>query len=111
MKWILPTGGRSCIGRQTLEAEGVTSLDQTRQRDCRAAGRDQLSDLSWYFVDKLFRMVGIFRGVKKRVADGNASSSEGGLLFAKIGPLAKEAWDQARIVGEHIRNGSSNGFV
>ena len=75
MKWILPTGGRSCIGRQTLGAEGVTFLDQTRQRDCRAAGRDQLSDLSWYFVDNLFRMVGIFRGVKKRVADGNALSS------------------------------------
>ncbi|MBP8671924.1 MAG: phosphotransferase family protein [Sphingomonadaceae bacterium] len=99
MNWILPADDRACIGGMDFEAEGLMSIDQAVERYCIAVGRDRLPDLSWYFAYNLFRMVGILQGIKKRVADGNASSSEADVMIAKIGPLAKEAWNQARMAG------------
>jgi aminoglycoside phosphotransferase (APT) family kinase protein len=99
MNWILPADDRACIGGMDFEAEGLMSIDQATERYCIAVGRDRLPDLSWYFAYNLFRMVGILQGIKKRVADGNASSSEADVMIAKIGPLAKEAWNQARMAG------------
>lgn len=99
MNWIMPADGRSWLGGLDLEAEGLMTLDQAVDRYCMAMGFDSLPDLSWYFAYNLFRMVGILQGIKKRVANGNASSSEAEIMIAKIGPLAHEAWHQARMAG------------
>lgn len=101
MNWILPADGRACIGGKDFEAEGLMTLDALIERYCVAAGRDQLPDLFWYFAFNLFRMVGILQGVKKRAAEGNASSNEADIMIAKIVPLANEAWNQARMAGAH----------
>lgn len=99
MNWVMPADGRSWLGGVDLEAEGLMTLDQAIDRYCLAVGCAPLPDLSWYFAYNLFRMVGILQGVKKRVTDGNASSSEAEIMVAKIGPLAREAWKRARMAG------------
>lgn len=90
---------RRWIGRLNWDAEGLMTLHEASERYCTAVGRDSLPDLSWYFAYNVFRMVGILQGIRKRVAAGNASSSEADIMIAKIGPLAREAWRQARMAG------------
>ncbi|APL95172.1 phosphotransferase family protein [Sphingobium indicum] len=95
MNWIMPADGRSWLGGLDLEGEGLMTLDQAMDRYCDAAGCGPLPDLSWHFAYNLFRMAGILQGVKKRMADGNASSSDAEVMVAKIEPLASEAWRRA----------------
>jgi len=99
MNWIMPADGRSWLGGLDLAEEGVMTLDQAVERYCLAVGRDRLPDLSWYFAYNLFRMVCILQGIRKRAADGNASSREADIMIAKIGPLAREAWNRACMAG------------
>src|SRR3546814_13835700 len=68
-------------------------------RYCEATGRDGLPDLHWYFAYNLFRLAGIVQGVKKRLADGNASSAEAAATAARVLPLARSAWAEARKAG------------
>jgi aminoglycoside phosphotransferase (APT) family kinase protein len=55
-----------------------------------------LPDLRWYFAYNLFRRAGIVQGVKKRLADGNVSSTNAKVIAATVGPLADAAWAQAQ---------------
>jgi len=99
MNWAMPRDGRSGLAGVDLQAEGLPPLDAMVERYCAASQRDGLPDLHWYFAYNLFRLVGIVQGIKKRMADGNASSAQAAATVAKLVPLAKAAWAEARKAG------------
>ena len=83
MCWALPQDGRAALGGIDLEFESLPALDEAVARYCAATGRKGLPDLHWYFAYNLFRLAGILQGIKKRVADGNASSKHAAAMAAK----------------------------
>ncbi len=99
MNWVMPADGRSGLAGIDLAAEGLPTLDDAVARYCAGTGRDGLPDLHWYFAFNLFRLVGIVQGIKKRMLDGNASSAQAAAAVAKLAPLAKAGWDEARKAG------------
>lgn len=96
MNWALEKDGRAALGHVDLLAEGLPTLDDAVARYCAATGRARLPDLHWYFAYNLFRLVGILQGIKKRIADGNASNPQAAAMAERIAPLAAAAWEQAR---------------
>ncbi len=99
MHWAMPRDGRSGLSGCNLGELGLPELGTIVERYCAATGRDGLPDLNWYFAYNLFRLVGIVQGIKKRVADGNASSAQAEASASKLLPLAQAAWTQARRAG------------
>lgn len=97
MNWIMPVDGQFGLAGVDLRALGIPTLDEALQRYCSVAGRDGVPSLHWYFAFNLFRLTSIAQGVKRRMLDGNASSSEAALTAARVVPLAKLAWEQARL--------------
>ena len=45
------------------------------------------------------RMLGIVQGIRKRIIDGTASSLEAEKAAAKLVPMARLGWEQARLAG------------
>jgi aminoglycoside phosphotransferase (APT) family kinase protein len=99
MNWAMPRDGRAGLAGVNLLEAGIPTLDLAVDRYCSATGRDGLPNLSWYFAYNLFRLVGIFQGIKKRIIDGNASSTQAHEIAGKIVPMAHAAWEQARQSG------------
>jgi aminoglycoside phosphotransferase (APT) family kinase protein len=99
MNWVMPWDGRSGLDGPDLIEAGIPTMSQIVARYCIATERDVLPDLHWYFAFNLFRLVGIIQGIKKRVLDGNASSDQAVQTVERIRPLAKAAWQQARVAG------------
>jgi aminoglycoside phosphotransferase (APT) family kinase protein len=99
MNWVMPRDGRSGLAGVDLDEAGLPTLDEAVARYCAASGRDGLPDLHWYFAYNLFRLVGIVQGIKKRMADGNASSTQAAATAAMLVPLARGAWAEARKAG------------
>jgi len=99
MNWAMPRDGRSGLAGVDLGAEGLPPLDAMVERYCAASGRDGMPDLHWYFAYNLFRLIGIVQGIKKRMIDGNASSTKAADTVAKLGLLTQAAWAEARKAG------------
>jgi aminoglycoside phosphotransferase (APT) family kinase protein len=99
MNWVLTEDGRSGLMGVDLEGEGLPTLGEAVARYCTATSRDSVPNLPWYFAYNLFRLVCILQGVKKRFVDGNASSDQAESMVAKVQPLAKAAWAEARRAG------------
>lgn len=95
MNWLLPAEGGAGLGGLELEREGLMTLEEVTERYCRASSRKSMPPLHWYFAFNLFRLAGILQGIKKRIADGNASNAEAVEAVRRIVPLAREAWAQA----------------
>jgi aminoglycoside phosphotransferase (APT) family kinase protein len=99
MAWVMPQDGRSGLSGIDFAGTGIPSLAEAAEIYCHAAGRTALPDLHWYFAYNLFRLTGIVQGVKKRLLDGNASSTNAGETIAQLIPLARAAWAQACLAG------------
>lgn len=99
MCWVLPRDGRASLGGVDLEQAGLPTLDEAVARYLGATGRDSLPDLHWYFAYNLFRVAGIVQGIKKRLINGNASSSQAAEMAETVAPLARAAWAEARKAG------------
>lgn len=99
MNWAMPHDGRSGLADVDLADAGLPTLHEAVARYCAASGRNGLPDLHWYFSYNLFRLVGIVQGIKKRLADGNASSTQAAVMAEKVVPLARAAWTEARRAG------------
>ena len=95
----MPQDGRSGLAGLDLTAHGIPKMDEAVARYCAATGRDGLPNLNWYFAYNLFRLVGIVQGIKKRVIDGNASNAGAAAMAERVRPLAKAAWEQAKLAG------------
>lgn len=99
MNWVIPHDGRFGLVGVNLDEAGLPTLEEAVARYCAATGRDGLPDLHWYFAYNLFRLAGIIQGVKKRLANGNASSEEAAATVAKLDQFAQVAWAEARKAG------------
>ena len=99
MHWILPRDGKAALAGTPFDELGLPTLDRIVARYCAATKRDHLPDLHWYFAYNLFRLVGIGQGIKKRLADGTASSPDATKAIKRLATLAEAAWTEARKAG------------
>jgi aminoglycoside phosphotransferase (APT) family kinase protein len=99
MNWATPIDGRSGLQGLDLADLGIPTLDEVVARYCEKMGRPAIENLDWYFAFNLFRLVGIAQGVKKRLLDGNASSSKAGELVGRLPAMAARAWELAQRAG------------
>ncbi|WP_157220788.1 phosphotransferase family protein [Flavisphingomonas formosensis] len=99
MCWVLPSDGRAGLAGVDFAESGIPTLDEAVARYCTASGRTDLPDLDWYFAYNLFRAAGIIQGIKRRLIEGNASSSQALETVAKLPIFAQTAWAHARRAG------------
>lgn len=97
--WLMPADGLAALGNVDLEAAGIPSLDEITGLYCELSGRPRIANPHWYFAFNLFRIVGIVQGIRKRIIDGTASSMEAEAAAAKLVPMARLGWEQARLAG------------
>jgi aminoglycoside phosphotransferase (APT) family kinase protein len=99
MSWVTEPEGRSGVKGLTGPATGIPTIEAVVERYCAATGRDGMPDLNWYFAYNLFRLTGIVQGIKKRIIDGNASSTQAAATVERLPGLAASAWHFAREAG------------
>ncbi|WP_422664712.1 phosphotransferase family protein [Aurantiacibacter aquimixticola] len=100
MNWAMPKEyGGAQLGGYDLAELGIPTLEEISARYCERMGRSDLPDLNWYFAYNLFRLVGILQGIRKRIADGNASGADAEQKAALVEPLAQAAWGFAKRAG------------
>lgn len=99
MNWVTEPEGRSGVKGLTGSETGIPTIEAMVARYCAATGRDGVPDLNWYFAYNLFRLTGIVQGIKKRMIDGNASSTQAAETVARLPGLAASAWHFAREAG------------
>lgn len=100
LNWALPTDVIGAgIGGHDLATLGIPDLDAIVARYAKATGRDGIDHLDWHFSFALFRLVGIFQGIKRRMLDGTASSTGAAEYAARVVPLAKLGWSFAQRAG------------
>ncbi len=99
MSWVTEPEGRSGVKGLAGPETGIPTIEAMVARYCAAAGRDGVPDLDWYFAYNLFRLTGIVQGIKKRMLDGNASSTQAAGTVERLPGLASAAWHFAQRAG------------
>ena len=100
LNWVMPhETGKSGLGGLDLTTSNIPTLDESTARYCAATGRDGVGSLDWHFAFCLFRGIGILQGVKRRMLDGNASSSNVAATVRRLPDLLDVAWNFARRAG------------
>jgi aminoglycoside phosphotransferase (APT) family kinase protein len=99
MSWVTEPEGRSGVKGLAGPESGIPTIEQVVARYCAATGRDGVPDLNWYFAYNLFRLAGIVQGIKKRMIDGNASSTQAAATVARMPGLVAAAWGFAEAAG------------
>jgi aminoglycoside phosphotransferase (APT) family kinase protein len=97
MNWVMPIDERAGLHGTEFAATGIPSMEEAIEIYCQETGRDGVPDLRWYFAFNLFRLTGIVQGIKRRMFDGSASSANANQTVAQLLPLARAAWEQARL--------------
>lgn len=97
MNWVMPVDDRSGLLRTDFARSGIPSMDEAIAIYCRAADRDNVPDLHWYFAFSLSRLTGIVQGIKQRMLNGSASSADAKKTGAQLFPLARAAWKHAQL--------------
>jgi aminoglycoside phosphotransferase (APT) family kinase protein len=92
MSWVTEPEGRSGVKGRTGPETGIPTLEDIVERYCVATGREGVPDLDWYFSYNLFRLTGIVQGIKKRIADGTASSARAAETAGQVYRLAEASW-------------------
>ncbi len=99
MSWVTQPEGRSGVKGLTGPETGIPTIEQVVERYCAATGRDGVPQLDWYFAYNLFRLAGIVQGIKKRMIDGNASSTKAAATVERMPGLVAAAWEFAERAG------------
>ncbi|MGN8000033.1 phosphotransferase family protein [Sphingomonas sp. 22176] len=99
MNWVTEPEGRSGVKGLAGPETGIPTIEAMVARYCAATGRDGVPDLDWYFAYNLFRLTGIVQGIKKRMLDGNASSTLAAKTVERLPWLASAAWHFAQRAG------------
>jgi aminoglycoside phosphotransferase (APT) family kinase protein len=99
MNWVTEPEGRSGVKGLAGPETGIPTIEDMVARYCAATGRDGVPDLDWYFAYNLFRLTGIVQGIKKRMLDGNASSTQAAKTVERLPGLASAAWHFAQRAG------------
>jgi aminoglycoside phosphotransferase (APT) family kinase protein len=101
MNWETPHEGNAGLLGIDLQGLGIPTLEEAVHRYCAVTDRRGVPDLDWYFAYNLFRLMAIVQGIRKRIMDGTASSTQAEMLARRVRPLAAQAWSCARKAGAH----------
>jgi aminoglycoside phosphotransferase (APT) family kinase protein len=99
MYWHMPSADRYSLLNCDFDASGIPRLEEMQEHYAQCAGMSHLPQLDWYYAFNMFRTVGIFQGIKRRMLDGNASSSVAQEVVALIPGLAEKGWELAKNAG------------
>ncbi len=92
MQWRLPPGklarGLAGVDRPSL---GIPCESEYVERYCERLGISEIEGWTFALAFSFFRLAAIVQGVKKRVANGNASSRQAIELAKMVEPLARMA--------------------
>ena len=91
MYWVMPPDDPFSLATINHKETGIPALEEMQQFYAEAAGLSDLPPLDWHYAFNLFRLVGIFQGIKKRAIAGNASSSQTAEIVSLIPALAEGA--------------------
>jgi aminoglycoside phosphotransferase (APT) family kinase protein len=94
--WRLPAQSMPGLAGRDLPALGIPTEEEQVAAYCRLTGRDGLPDLDFYVAFCLFRLAGIFHGIRGRVLRGTAVSARARDYAAQVETMASLAWAQAR---------------
>jgi aminoglycoside phosphotransferase (APT) family kinase protein len=99
MNWVTTPEGQSGVMETAGGDSGIPPLEAMVGRYCLAVGRDDVPELNWYFAYNLFRLTGIVQGIKKRIIEGTASSTQAERSAESVYRLANAAWSFAQKAG------------
>ena len=94
MQWTMP--GLAGLDFKALD---IPTMDEAAQIYCKATGRTEVPELSWYYSYNLFRLAGILQGIAGRIRDGTAASDKAKESVKRTVPLAQASWDYALKAG------------
>ena len=94
MQWTMP--GLTGLDFKALD---IPTMDEAAQIYCKATGRTEVPELSWYYSYNLFRLAGILQGIAGRIRDGTAASDKAKESVKRTVPLAQASWDYALKAG------------
>lgn len=94
MAYRMPAAFRGLAGAD-LAGLGLPSEDEYVARYCALTGRDALPHLDFYVAFCMFRLAGIFHGIRGRVIRGTAVSEQAKDYMERVKPMADLAWAQA----------------
>lgn len=96
MYWHMPKGDPFSLANVDHKETGIPTLEDMLSCYADAAGLTTVPKMEWYYAFNMFRLVGIFQGIKKRIIDGNASSNQAEKVAALIPDLAHKGWELAQ---------------
>ena len=96
VSWRMPSLSLPGLAGRDLVTLGIPTEDESVATYCRLTGRDGLPDLDFYLAFSLFRLAGIFHGIRGRVLRGTAVSARARDYAALTEAMAELAWAQAR---------------
>jgi aminoglycoside phosphotransferase (APT) family kinase protein len=96
MVYRLPPLALPGLAGADLDALGLPTEAEYLARYCECVGRKSVPDLEFYIAFCMFRLAGIFHGIRGRVARGNAVSPHAREYARYVEPIANLAWEQAQ---------------
>ena len=99
MSWVQPAEGRNGLAGIDLDALGIPDMQEAQGLYIEHAKLSEVPPMDWYMAYNLFRIAAILQGIKKRVIDGTASSSQAATMAERVLPLAQAAWAFAKKAG------------
>lgn len=99
LMYRLPPLTKPTLRDRDLAALGIPSESEYVAAYCRRTGREGLPDLDYYLAFCMFRLAGIFHGIRGRVVRGNAVSAQAREYARLADTVAEAAWAQARRAG------------
>ena len=91
MYWVMPPEDPFSLSNIDHKETGIPTISEMQERYALEADLGYLPNLDWHYAFNLFRLVGIFQGIKKRMIDGNASGSQASEIAKLIPALAERA--------------------
>jgi aminoglycoside phosphotransferase (APT) family kinase protein len=101
MYWYMPADDPFSLVNVDHAETGIPTLEEMQTHYAESAGLSSLPKMEWYYAFNMFRLVGIFQGIKKRMIDGNASSKQAGKVATLIPGLAAKGWELAQQADTH----------
>lgn len=96
MIWRMPSLSVAGLAGRDLPDLGIPTEDEYVATYCRLTGREGLPHLDFYIAFCMFRLAGIFHGIRGRVLRGTAVSARARDYAGHAEAMADLAWAQAR---------------
>jgi aminoglycoside phosphotransferase (APT) family kinase protein len=103
MVYRMPVLGVTGMLGKDLRALNIPSEQEYIEMYCQLTGRQGIANLDFYLAFAMFRLAGIFHGIRGRVARGTAANAKAREYAQHVEALAELAWQQA------VRGGATNG--